>query len=71
MDNYKRFKTPKTIVFNEKGVRVRRCPKCRSTRLKRTIENGFECLKCGFINKRRLTNNPEEIGRVSFVQYGK
>ena len=68
MDNIKHFKKPKIKVFNTKGQIVRKCPKCRSTRLKRTIDDGFECLRCGFLNKRRY-GSKEEIGRVTYKTY--
>ena len=68
MDKFKHFKKPKIKVFNEKGVQIRRCPRCRSTRLKRTIDKGFECNKCGFLNKRRM-DRPENLGKISFKTY--
>ena len=60
---------PKIKVLNEKGQIVRRCPKCSSTRLRRAIDNGFKCLRCGFLHKRRYSENPKDAGKVSFVTY--
>src|SRR3990167_6845077 len=54
----KSLKKPKIKVFNNKGQLVRRCPHCRSTQIKRTIDDGFECGKCHFINKRRYSQSP-------------
>ena len=59
----------KSPVLNEKGQIVRRCPKCSSTRLRRAIDNGFECLRCHFLHKRRYSENPKDAGKVSFVTY--
>ena len=70
MDNYKHFKKPKIRVLNEKGVWIRKCPHCGSSRLRRAIDNGFECLRCFYINKRRLTLDSKEVGRVSYIEYG-
>lgn len=64
-----RKKTPKSIVLNEKGQIIRHCPKCRSTRLVRAEGKGFYCKRCSFTNKRRLTSNPKEVGKVSFHVY--
>lgn len=62
-------KQQKVIIFNEKGVRVRKCPHCKSSRLRRTVNKGFECLRCHFINKRRFSHSPKDIGKVTFVTY--
>lgn|SRR3990167_6733079 len=35
----------------------KKCPHCRSTRLKHIVDDGFKCLKCGFVNKRRYEKN--------------
>lgn len=35
----------------------KKCPACKSTRLEPSIDNGFFCKKCGFVNKRRYEKN--------------
>ena len=69
MDNFKHFKKPKIKVFNEKGVWIRKCPRCCSTRLRTAAGRGFYCENCKFLHKRRLTDNLEEVGKVSYVTY--
>ena len=64
-----RQKTPKIKVFNIKGQIIRRCPRCASTRLRLAEGKGFYCDKCHYLNKRRLTDNPKEVSKVSFVTY--
>ena len=62
-------KQQKVIILNERGKVVKKCPHCKSSRLRRAEGKGFYCDKCRYLNKRRFTSDPKEVGKVSFRTY--